>query len=164
MLGRQADVARPCSHAAAKDVIEHHLLLLLRRCDERVRVELGLLRWDCLLHLHEVVVIVHLHRLRLPLRHSLLLHWVVGQVILWLLMCAVLDFGVSQAEELSKLSRAFVILDLHRFSTHDFEAIFLEGLNAGTGSVQREVRGKGRATENWLLLLGTKGARVQASH
>lgn len=96
MLGGEADVARPCAHAAAKYVIEHHCLLLLGRCNEGIRVELGLLRCGGLLLLHECVAI-HLHRLRLPLGHRLLLlllDGVVGEVILGFLMSAVLDLGV----------------------------------------------------------------------
>jgi hypothetical protein len=58
--------------------------------------------------------------------------WVVAQVIFWLLMSAILYFGICQTKELRKLSLSLVIFWLDWFFPEDLKSILLEGFNAWT--------------------------------
>jgi len=58
--------------------------------------------------------------------------WVVAQVIFWLLMSAILYFGVCKTKELRKLSLSLVIFRLDWFFPEDLKSILLERFNAWT--------------------------------
>jgi hypothetical protein len=66
-------------------------------------------------------------------------------------VCAILDLGVCQAEELCELFLSLLIDRLHWLSPHDLEAILLEGLDARAWARDGQVRGKGRAAEACTL-------------